>query len=109
MAQEMPLFYGCEEAGTWQEKKKCSDTKMLEFIRNNLQYPAEAKANKIEGMVMISFVVEKNGTITDPKILRDLGGGCSEEAIRIVESMPKWTPAKLLNLPVRFRMWRVVK
>jgi len=52
-------------------------------------------------MVVVSFVVEKDGSVTDPKILRDLGGGCGKEALRIVQAMPKWVPGKQRNQPVR--------
>jgi len=86
IAQEMPSFPGYR--------------KTLQFIESNLQYPVEARENGIEGTVIVNFVVEKDGTITNAKIYHDLGGGCGKEAIRIVESMPKWTPAKKSNSTV---------
>ena len=102
IVQEMPRFPGCEDMeGTSDEKKKCAETKMLEYISDNIQYPTEARKKKIEGMAVVSFVVEKDGTITQPKLARDLDGGCGEEALRIVESMPKWIPGKQRNQPIR--------
>lgn len=86
--------------------------KMMEYITKNLVYPSEAKKNKIEGRVFVSFIVEKDGSITNVKVLRGLGSGCDEEAIRIVEKMPNWTPGsnsgKPINvkftLPIRFSL-----
>lgn len=113
IVQQMPRFPGCEDgAGDDAEKKKCAEKKMLEFIYKNIKYPSIARENGIEGMVVVSFVVDKLGNITDPKILRDLGGGCGKEALRIVQSMPKWTPGRQrnqpvkvqFNLPVRFKL-----
>jgi protein TonB len=51
--------------------------------------------------VFINFVVEIDGSITDVKVLRGIGGGCDEEAVRVVESMPKWKPGKQRGKPVR--------
>jgi TonB family protein len=84
----------------------------MEYITKNLVYPSEAKKNKIEGRVFVSFIVEKDGSITNVKVLRGLGSGCDEEAIRIVEKMPNWTPGsnsgKPINvkftLPIRFSL-----
>jgi len=78
------------------------DVAMHEFITKNLQYPAEAKANSAEGKVYVQFVVEKDGSISDVRTLRDaVGHGASEEAIRVVSAMPKWTPGKQDGQTVR--------
>ena len=71
-----------------------------------------AKNAGISGKVYITFVVEKDGSITDVKVLRGIGGGCDEEAVRVVQSMPRWSPGKQrgkpvrvqYNLPVRFTL-----
>ncbi|MBR5029263.1 MAG: energy transducer TonB, partial [Bacteroidales bacterium] len=71
-----------------------------------------AKQQNLEGRVFVTFVVEKDGSIANPKVLRDIGGGCGEEAIRVVRSMPKWKPGKQrgkavrvqFNLPVMFQL-----
>lgn len=62
---------------------------MFAFIQRNIRYPEEAKRSGIEGRVFVTFVVEKDGQVSDAKILRDIGGGCGEEAIRVVNIMPK--------------------
>jgi hypothetical protein len=57
--------------------------------------------NNITGKVYVSFVVETDGSISNPRILRDIGGGCGKEAVRVVKMMPKWTPGKQDGKPVR--------
>ena len=76
---------------------------MLAFIEKNLVYPEEAKASGIEGKVYVSFTVEKDGSISNVKILRDIGYGCGDEVVRIVKLMPKWNPGKQRGVPVRVR------
>lgn len=85
---------------------------MMKFISRNIQYPAIAKENNIEGRVVIGFVIDKNGFIRDPEIKRDIGAKCGEEALRVVRNMPQWTPGYQkgeavnvhFNLPVRFKL-----
>lgn len=106
VVEQMPRFPGCEDvSGTNEEKKACADKKMLEFIYKNVKYPAIARENGIQGRVVIQFVVEKDGTITDARIVRDIGAGCGEEALRVVNSMNsmprKWSPGKQRGQPVR--------
>lgn len=82
------------------------------YLGNNIKYPVMAKESGIQGKVYVTFVVEKDGSITDVKVLRGIGGGCDEEAIRVVAAMPKWKPGKQrgkpvrvqYNLPVRFTL-----
>jgi TonB family protein len=82
------------------------------FLGSNLQYPSEAREAGIQGTVYITFIVEDNGEITNIRILRGIGGGCDEECIRMVEMMPRWTPAYLgtkairlqVTLPITFRL-----
>lgn len=81
-----------------------------EYIKTNLRYPPEARKAHISGKVFLSFVVEKDGTLSDIKILRDIGEGCGNEAVRLVQSMPQWKPGKVngkavrsqFNLPITF-------
>lgn len=80
------------------------EDEMYKFIAKNLQYPEEAKKKGIEGKVHVSFVVEVDGSITNVKVLRDIGGGCGEAAVRVVKSMPKWNPAKQNGEYVRMLM-----
>ncbi len=117
VVDEMPLFpAACPDATNSQELKRCSDKAMLEFIYKNIKYPAAARNAKTEGMVVVSFVVEKDGTISTPKVLREIGNGCGDEAVRVVKLMEeqnmRWTPGKQngkavrvqFNLPVRYKL-----
>ena len=71
------------------------------YIWNNLQYPDEARKNKITGCVYVTFVVEKDGSISSAKLLNDIGYGCGEEALRVVRNMPRWEPGTINGKPVR--------
>lgn len=85
---------------------------MTEFLAKNLKYPEKAIKDSIAGRVFVSFIVEKDGSLSNIKVLRDIGGGCGEEAIRVMKLMPKWTPAKVGNklvrqqyyMPIEFRL-----
>ena len=68
------------------------DKELYQFIADNLKYPAEAKEKGIKGRVFVNFIVEPDGSVSDIRVLRGIGGGCDEEAVRIVESMPKFKP-----------------
>ncbi len=77
------------------------DDSLYAFIGRNIKYPEAAKKNKIEGRVFVTFVIEKDGQVSNAKLLRDIGGGCGEEALRVVNSMPKWKPGTQRGNPVR--------
>ena len=117
LPDQMPRFPGCENSeANLGEKKRCADQKLMEYIYSQLQYPAAALRDSIEGIAVVSFTVTTTGEITDVTIVRDPGGGTGEEAKRIVEtmqSMPqRWAPAKsrervvpiTFNLPIRFKL-----
>lgn len=85
---------------------------LYKYLAQNIKYPQLARENNITGKVYVTFVVEKDGSIANPKVLRDIGGGCGAEAIRVVKAMPKWNPGKQrgkavrvqFNLPVNFNL-----
>ena len=74
---------------------------MMEYVAKNVKYPQEAKDKEIQGRVFVGFVVEKDGSVTNVKVTRGIGGGCDEEAVRVIKAMPKWTPGKQKGKPVR--------
>lgn len=76
---------------------------LYQFIHDNLVYPQTAIDNNVTGTVHVTFVIEKNGQITNAEIVHDIGGGCGEEALRLVNSMPPWTPAYVNGEPVRYQ------
>ena len=83
-----------------------------EYLGANIHYPDSARAHDIEGRVMIKFVVNKKGKITQCTVLRGIGWGCDEEALRVVSGMPPWTPGKkdgkhvsvYFTLPISFKL-----
>ena len=84
----MPEFPGGNEA-------------MVKFLQENVVYPEKAKKKGISGKTFVSFVIEKDGSITDVKVARGFDKSCDAEAVRVVKSMPKWTPGKAKGQPVR--------
>jgi periplasmic protein TonB len=99
IVEQMPQYPGGDKA-------------MQKFIEKNLQYPSSARENAIEGTVYISFIVEANGSISTVKVLRGVGSGCDEAALRLINSMPNWKPGRqdgenvrtLMTLPISFRL-----
>src|SRR5690606_12009242 len=77
------------------------DEALLGFISRNLKYPAEARKNNIKGQSVISFIVEKDGSLSNFEIVKPLGYGTDEEAIKVIQRMPKWNPAKQNGVPIR--------
>ena len=75
--------------------------KLLEYVQKNLKYPMMARESDIQGKVFVGFVVEKDGSVSNVKVLRGIGGGCDEEAVRVVQSLPKFKPGKQRGNPVR--------
>lgn len=79
---------------------------------DNIKYPVEAKKTGIQGTVFVTFIIQENGAVTDVKVLRGIGGGCDEEAVRVVKMMPNWIPGKdkgknvavQYNLPIKFKL-----
>ena len=88
IVEEMPQFPG-------------GDAKMMDYVAKNLKYPQIARETGIQGRVFVGFVIEPDGSISNVKLLRGIGGGCDEEAIRIVKSFPKWKPGKQRGKAVR--------
>jgi TonB family protein len=85
---------------------------MYAYIGKNLKYPKEAKENGIQGRVVVQFIVNEDGSISNVKVLKDIGGGCGEEAARVVKAMPNWKPGTQrgkavkvrYNLPFKFEL-----
>lgn len=85
---------------------------MIEFLQTNIKYPEDAAKQKVEGRVMVEFVVETDGSVSDVHVAKQVFPSLDAEAIRVVQAMPKWTPGKekgkvvrvKYNLPIVFRM-----
>lgn len=88
IVEEMPSFPGGDQA-------------LLEYMAKNTKYPPLARENGLQGIVVVTFVVDEKGNINNVQVLRGIGGGCDEEAIRVVKTMPAWKPGKQRGMPVR--------
>ncbi|AWV98764.1 energy transducer TonB [Arcticibacterium luteifluviistationis] len=77
--------------------------KMYKWFGRNLQYPRNASLNGVEGRVIVTFIVEKDGGISDVKVLKGIGFGCDEEAARVIKKMPKWNAGIQNGKTVRVR------
>lgn len=99
VVDELPTFPGGEE--------KC-----MHYIAQNLHYPAEMRLQGKSGKLFVSFVVTKKGKVTDVHVVKSPDEGFNEEVVRVIESMPKWKPARVkgkkvacrMNLPILFRL-----
>lgn len=76
---------------------------MMKYIMENMKYPEQAMKEGIQGRVTVRFIVEKDGSISDVKPVLSVHPLLNKEAVRVVESMPKWTPGKQNGKPVRVR------
>jgi TonB family protein len=90
-AYRLPVHQGCENKDKKKEEE-CTEGKIHKHIKRFLEYPAEAKKQRIEGTITVEFVVERDGKITDVHALKDIGGGCAEEAVRIVKKLVPFKP-----------------
>lgn len=91
-----PTFKGGEEART-------------KYLVENIKYPKLARENGVQGVVYVTFVVEKDGSISNVKVLRGIGAGCDEESVRVVKNMPAWNPGTQRNQPKRVQFNMPIK
>lgn len=102
---EAEIFTVVEEAPSYPG----GDESRIRFLQENIKYPQMARESGIQGTVYVTFVVERNGSVTDVKVLRGIGGGCDEEAIRVIQAMPPWNPGKQRGKPVRVQFNMPIK
>ncbi len=115
--EQMPRFPGCEHLDDSDEARAtCAQNKMLEFLMTNISYPQNARKKGTEGTVIVKFVIDVDGSIDNAKILRSVGDGCDEEALRVVNLMNQmeqaWIPGKQKGqavkvqyvLPIKFKV-----
>ncbi|MEQ1746004.1 MAG: TonB family protein [Saprospiraceae bacterium] len=107
----MPLLARCmpdlHPGWTEDSLRRCAESQLLSVVTKNIRYPEEARKENKEGTVVTSFVVEKTGRISDIRIIKDIGGGCGDEAARVLAALDeaglRWVPAKREGKPVRMR------
>ena len=109
VVEQMPRFGECDEALPKDELALCSNLALLKYMSKKTRYPSLAHANGVQGTAVVSFVVERDGSITDLELVRDPGAGTGAEAMRVVRSMPRWEPGRQRGEPVRVRFKLPVK
>ncbi len=115
--QEMPYIIceQCKDFRTSKELDKCTNERLIEFVYGKLIYPKAAKDSLIEGKVFISFDIEIDGTLSNIQLVKDIGGGCGEEALRVTRLLAatyQSKPSKMrgkevrikYNLPIQFKL-----
>ena len=85
------------------------EVERIKFLQKNIKYPQMARESQIQGTVYVTFVVETDGRVTDVRVLRGIGGGCDEEAVRVIKMMPKWNAGKQRGKPVRVQFNMPIK
>jgi protein TonB len=103
--QEMEIFTVVESMPTYPG----GDAARMKFLQENIKYPQMARESGIQGTVYVTFVVEPDGSVSDVRVLRGIGGGCDEEAVRVIKAMPKWIPGKQRGKPVRVQFNMPIK
>lgn len=105
VVEEMPRFPGCEHLSSSKEKEDCARKQMMNYIYNHLNYPIDAILKHTTGQVVIQFIIEKDSSIKNIEVTRDIGNGCGQTAVDVVESMnnmtKKWRPGYQKGKPVR--------
>lgn len=111
--QQMAYYGNCHEKDiSHTEKKACSDAAFMSYLYQHIHYPVIARQNNIQGTVIIEIIIGKKGNLESAKLVRDIGAGCGKEALRVVNSMGQWTPAKqngravklIMTLPIKFTL-----
>lgn len=96
-----PTWKGCEEETDAKVRENCLEKNLAAFFNDFIIYPERAKKKKVEGQVIVQFVVEKDGSITNVQIIHDIGEGCGDEVVRAMQHLPKLIPGTNEGLPVR--------
>jgi periplasmic protein TonB len=96
-----PTWQGCELEITASDREACLERNLVSFFNDFIIYPEKARKKRIEGQVIAQFVVEKDGSVSNIKIIHDIGEGCGDEVIRAIQHLPKLIPASQNGLPVR--------
>ncbi len=107
--ERMPKFSNCADGRTGNRGMNCDTEEMLEFVFQNIEYPKEAIRKGVEGMVVVKFIIEKDGRLTNHEIAREIGGGCGAAAIKVVEEMDPWVPGMQDGEMVRTAFYLPIK
>jgi len=100
IVDRMPCYEDCFDVEDFSERKTCTDKLIMQQVYAQLKYPSIARSNSIQGMVIASFTVTKQGHISDVKILRDIGGGCGDAVVEVLKELNQMLPGKKAGKPV---------
>lgn len=110
IAEKMPTYGDCHEQDLSKDEiTQCSNKALLSYLYNNIKYPALARENGISGTVVVQFIIGKNGQVRDIEVVKDIGGGCGQETLRVLRKMEEWQPGKQRGMPVNVKMTLPVK
>ena len=101
--ENKPIFPGCEDLATEDERFNCFNIKIRQFVGKNFEFPEMAKQMGIQGKVWVSFIIEKDGKVSDITIERGVDKLLDDESVRVVTKLPKMIPAKVGGRSVRMR------
>ena len=109
--EKMPVLQGCESDP---DPEECSKKKLIDLLYNTIKYPSEAKKQRIQGIVYAKYVVRTDGSLANVRVERGIGGGCDEEVLRFIGTLPVYTPGFLdgkavpvqITLPVKFKLMK---
>ena len=76
---------------------------LLEYLRKNIKYPAICRENNIQGRVLVTFIVNKDGAIVEPEVVKSVNPSLDKEALRVISQMPNWKPGSQRGKPVRVK------
>ncbi|MEO7176056.1 MAG: TonB family protein [Saprospiraceae bacterium] len=106
--QESAIYLSVEQRPEFPD----GEAALLRYLSQHIKYPTLAREINIEGTVVIQFVIDENGNVTSPMVVKGIGGGCNEEALRVIKTMPRWKPGRQqgrdvkvrFTLPIRFNL-----
>lgn len=110
--EQMPVFGNCGSVDDSVLRADCAEWALVGFLSMHIRYPAQARENNVQGTAIVRFTVNRDGTLSDVKVLRGLSEDIRQEVIRIISIMPAWEPGRqngqpvkvAFTLPVRFRL-----
>ncbi len=103
IVEDMPVFPGCEDAGSRSEMDQCTNVEIQKFIAKNTKYPAMARDAGVSGRVFVRYMIDENGKVREVTIVRGVPGGkaLEQEAVRVINELPKMKPGKQRGKAVR--------
>ena len=112
MAERMPIYGYCNVDSEERERRDCTNQNLINHIYQNVKYPSQARDYDVQGTVVVSFIVNKNGDVDDIKIVKDIGMGCGNEVRRVIKKLGQFLPGKqngrpvsvIYRLPVKFSL-----